>query len=354
MTNRNSIRKLILDHFEKYPLMEIRDIFKLIYQSSYGCEHLVTDENSAVSYIKKEYEAIESKTAESDSLGEGYERVHLSWLDCGMKPETLGRLFCMSAKKEESGAENLKASIEITKELIKERLLPYSEEDFDSELKKWEEESFSAVHHSDTFRESYSPAYRVIAKKYVPFLPLFSKIDKHSEKERLIVAIDGSAASGKSTLAKILEEIYPCTVFHMDDFFLRPEQRTPERYNEAGGNVDRERFLSEVLIPLSKGCDIDYVRFDCQSFTLCPPERITPKRLVIIEGSYSMHPALSDFYDISVYLDVSPALQRNRISKRNSKQMQERFFNEWIPLESVYFEKMKVRQRCDLIIPITE
>ena len=65
-----------------------------------------------------------------------------------------------------------------------------------------------------------------------------------------VIAIEGGSASGKTTLGALLETLYDCTVFHMDDFFLRPEQRTPERYAEVGGNIDRERFLEEVLIPL--------------------------------------------------------------------------------------------------------
>ena len=32
----------------------------------------------------------------------------------------------------------------------------------------------------------------------------------------------------------------------MDDFYLQEYQRTQERYNEPGGNVDRERFKKEV------------------------------------------------------------------------------------------------------------
>ena len=51
-----------------------------------------------------------------------------------------------------------------------------------------------------------------------------------SQKERVIVAIDGNCTAGKTTLAGKLAERYDCNVIHMDDFFLRPEQRTPERY----------------------------------------------------------------------------------------------------------------------------
>ena len=45
-------------------------------------------------------------------------------------------------------------------------------------------------------------------------------------KERVIVAIDGRCGSGKTTLAARLQKDLYCRVFHMDDFFLRPQQRT--------------------------------------------------------------------------------------------------------------------------------
>ena len=45
--------------------------------------------------------------------------------------------------------------------------------------------------------------------------------------KQIIIAIDGNCTAGKTTLAAVLEKEYDCNVFHMDDFFLRPEQRTP-------------------------------------------------------------------------------------------------------------------------------
>ena len=59
---------------------------------------------------------------------------------------------------------------------------------------------------------------------------------------RVLVAIDGRCTAGKTTLAASLQAQLECNVFHMDDFFLRPEQRTPERLRQPGGNVDFERF----------------------------------------------------------------------------------------------------------------
>ena len=64
---------------------------------------------------------------------------------------------------------------------------------------------------------------------------------------QLLIAIDGMCGSGKTTLGQLLQSVYDCNLFHMDDFFLRPEQRTPERMAQVGGNVDYERFQKEIL-----------------------------------------------------------------------------------------------------------
>ena len=181
--------------------------------------------------------------------------------------------------------------------------------------------------------------------------PLLVRIDRlMAERERVLVAIDGGSASGKTTLGALLQSIYACPVFHMDDFFLRPEQRTPERYSEPGGNVDRERFLSEVLLPLREGKAVDYRRFDCKTFTIASPRRIEPGRLNIIEGAYAMHPDLAPYYDLTVFLAVSAEKQRERILKRNAPAHAKQFFDRWIPFEQRYFDALDVRNRCDLIL----
>ena len=165
-----------------------------------------------------------------------------------------------------------------------------------------------------------------------------------------IVAIDGCCASGKSTLGARLSEALGCPLFHLDDFFPRPEQRTPERFAEPGGNVDRERFLEEVLEPLGRGEDVHYRRFDCGSFTLMPEKVIHPGRVNLVEGAYAMHPELAPYYDCAVFLRVPPEEQRRRILRRNGDRA-EMFFRRWIPLEERYFREMNVEQRCDFVFP---
>ena len=166
------------------------------------------------------------------------------------------------------------------------------------------------------------------------------KIDAHlAKKDRVIVAIDGKCTSGKTTLAGALAKVYDCNVFHMDDFFLRPEQRTPQRFAEVGGNVDYERFKEEVLLPLLSGKPFSYRPFDCKTLSLSGPVSVTPKKLNIIEGSYSHHPYFGDPYDLKILLTVDEETQRQRISQRPAH-LQKRFFQEWIPMENRYFEAL--------------
>ena len=173
--------------------------------------------------------------------------------------------------------------------------------------------------------------------------------DLQCQRNQVIVAIDGSCTSGKTTLATRLAEIYDCNVFHMDDFFLRPEQRTQERYAEVGGNVDYERFREEVLLPLKSGNPFSYRPFDCSTFTLSDPVTVTPRKLNIIEGSYSHHPYFGDPYDLKILLTIPPELQQQRILQRPAF-LHERFFEEWIPMENRYFEKFRISDKCDVIL----
>lgn len=168
-------------------------------------------------------------------------------------------------------------------------------------------------------------------------------------KSGIMIAIDGRCAAGKTTLAEALSRHFRCDAVHLDDFFLRPEQRTKQRLDSAGENVDHERFLHEVLIPLRESGSAEYRPFSCKTQSLTEPVTVRAGRVIIVEGSYCCHPALRDFYDLKVFLTVSPAEQLNRITKRNGEAAAERFKSLWIPLEERYISKMSIPEICDII-----
>lgn len=168
-------------------------------------------------------------------------------------------------------------------------------------------------------------------------------------KESVTVAIEGNCTAGKTTLAARLAEAFDCNVFHTDDFFLRPEQRTPARFAETGGNVDYERFYEEVLLPLKAGCGFSYRPFDCKTFTISAPVQVPVKKLNIIEGSYSMHPYFAEPYDLKILLTVDPEVQRQRVLARPPF-LHERFFAQWIPMENRYLEELRIADKADIIL----
>lgn len=357
MEQNKRTRELLISHYKTYPKLQIQDILKFLFQSAFGCEHMMSAPDNLINHIKQEHKTTSTDAAPVvEPLDGEYCRVHLSCLNEGLSADTLGSLFFFSVGRDADARSALQQKLNVAKELICEGLLPFSAEDFEKAVSEWEKKGYPALHHSSVFRETYHPAYRVIAKEYVPFLPLFAELDKRLAKTRgtdmVKVAIDGGSAGGKSTLGELLTVLYECTLFHTDDFFLRPQQRTPARLAQTGGNFDRERFISEVLKPMEKDETILYRRFDCSTMTIEEPEYIIPEKLVVIEGVYSMHPRLAKYYDFSVFLDIDPDLQRERILDRNSPEMAKRYFEQWIPMENKYFSAFNIKEQCDINIKI--
>lgn len=168
---------------------------------------------------------------------------------------------------------------------------------------------------------------------------------------RVFVAVDGRCGAGKTTLAQEIQKRTGCVLFHMDDFYLRIEQRTKERYEEPGGNVDRERFWEEVLNPLKtaeNGATLSYRPFLCGKWVLGDPISVEVGSLIVVEGSYSCHPELFDQYDLHVFVDIDPETQQERILKRNGAEKLEMFQSRWIPMEEMYLSAFDIKKKCEI------
>ena len=336
-----------------YPQLQPEDLLKGLHQSVFGCGHFVDE--GAEEYLQKELEGLEySDGPDVEPLAGDFCRVHLRCLSkYGLGSKTLFRLFRLSAAGAVGSAAQMEERLEVLLHMTSAGQLPMNYGDVRALVERWRAAGYPACHHSDRFRAAYKPAYRVIRKEYARLLPLFVAIDRKLEAGgRVLLAVEGGAAAGKSTLALLLNHVYDCAVAHMDDFFLRPEQRTEERLNEAGGNVDRERVLQEVLLPLSRGETAQYRRYDCATQSVLAAQPLPATPLTVVEGVYSMHPELRQLFDLSVYLKISPELQRERIGTRNTPEMQRRFFEEWLPMERRYFSAMGVEAACDLVLEV--
>lgn len=167
---------------------------------------------------------------------------------------------------------------------------------------------------------------------------------------RPVIAIDGMAAAGKSTLAAELARDFGGEVVHMDDFFLPAELRTPERLQEAGGNVHYERFAAEVASAVRAGRAFDYGVFNCSEMMITGSRHVENKGLLIVEGTYCLRAEFVDLYDLKIFMKIDEKTQMERIVKRNGPQKARVFKERWIPMETLYFKSGNVERRADFVV----
>ncbi len=168
--------------------------------------------------------------------------------------------------------------------------------------------------------------------------------------ERVILAVDGMAAAGKTTAAGVLSRRWDAPVVHMDDFFLPPALRTEARLAEPGGNVHYERFQAEVLKPLTAGTAFSYRRFCCAVMDYDGTVTLPASPVVIVEGAYALHPRFGDYAEVTAFFAVSPALQERRILRRGGSEAWEVFRTCWVPMEHAYHAAFGIRERAQIVI----
>lgn len=336
--------EIIRAHIKKYPLMRPIDAIKLVYQSEYGAGHLIKDRSSALKRLRDERNSLAPNSQSGiEKIGGGYVRLYLK--NCPLSDEVLLNIFSMPPERKGDEASFAKR-IQTLRSLAKEGAFSFTADELEAEIDK-----FAPIpSHSPEYREAYAPAYRVADERFVMLIPLICEISSRSGNVNL--AIDGRAASGKTTTAKLLSQALECQVFHADDYFLPFEMKTPERLAEPGGNIHYERLKAEIIDNL--GRDIEYVPYNCSTASLGDPIRVPASRINILEGSYSQHPYFGDTFDIRVFCSVPSQIQKHRIFERNGEKLLTRFVKEWIPMEEKYFETFNIADKCDYLLDNTD
>ena len=327
------------------PLMRPQDGAKLLYQSEFGGGHLIRDEEAARAWLMREAE--EGQGPEDplfEDIGGGSVRLNLRPAAGRLSTDTVFRMFLASSRHTRGNAG-----------AFREKLTLLDRAGFDREeterfLTEYVAAGMPMLSHSQTYRDAYAPAYRVVDAGYRDFWQVFSAIDRLSRFQGpVVVGIDGMCASGKSTLGELLAETYGAQLYHADDYFLPPEKRSAERLSLPGGNMDRERRREEILLPLERGAAPVTRRFDCKTGQLGEPVPHIVTRLHVVEGSYCLHPELADFYTLKIALRTTPECQRRRLTARDPQALAD-YLGQWIPLENRYFEALRIFETADMVL----
>ena len=335
----------LLEQLRLHPAMQPRDVLKLCYQAARGAEHLLADPARARTYFDQEYAAIQADASLPlfEAISEHVARVNLAaWKAACLPVEWLFRMFVHTASVPMGGTELLRRYIDEASSVAG------SMPGWTAALEDWREAGMPAVHHSEAYRATEKPAYRIVNGYFRCILPVLTHLNAHPELR--IIAIDGRAASGKSTKAELLSSILGAPVIHMDDFFLPPALRTEDRLAQPGGNVHYERFAEEVLPGLQSDATFSYRIFDCSRMDFHGTRSIPAAPIRIVEGSYAHHPALGDYADLRVFSTVDKQEQMARILRRNGEKMAEMFRGRWIPMEEAYFRHFAIREKAHICL----
>ena len=327
---------------------QFQDLVKQAYQGAYGAGHAILNRQKAWAYFSREFAAVEAADEELfEIISPDYCRINLkAWKKSGMPKEWLFNMFYASAEIFPDSGEVFQKYLAGIRQIC-----PETADEMEKFRRKHRGE---AVHHSPLYGKIYRPSYRIVSTRFITMLPVLKAAAKLPLKQVRIIAIDGRAASGKTTLSRQLAAVLEAQVIHMDDFFLPVNLRTPDRLAEAGGNVHYERFKQEVLPNLRNSAGFTYRKFDCSKMALGADRVIAPGKWRIVEGAYSLHPEFGNYADLKLFFDIDPAEQMKRIRQRNGEKQAAIFAARWIPLEENYINGTGVIRKVDLILGRTD
>lgn len=179
------------------------------------------------------------------------------------------------------------------------------------------------------------------------FNMLSDLINEHIGPEPSVIAIDGRAASGKTTFANGLAQKFGIPVIHTDDFFRPRDIDGRLNMAEFAGNFDLLRFKNEVVDKLKNNDTFSYGVFDCAAGRVTEQKEVAASKCYIVEGAYCLHPDLGAYSDIKLFFDIDKQIQKQRIILRNGEEGYRQFSKVWIPAEERYIFHYNIVSRCD-------
>jgi hypothetical protein len=173
LRDQEGVRDVLLRHAERYPLWEPDDLYKLIHQGVMGSEHAVTDEVGARSWLIRELAELrpgpDEPLLDPISWSGAIVRIHLRpFASLGLDPEVLVEAFVRTARECRGSPDKVEAGLGDAAHLAGTRQLSFSEDDVRLLISRMGDAGFPAVRHSPAFRSHYRPAYRVVARAFLP------------------------------------------------------------------------------------------------------------------------------------------------------------------------------------------
>jgi hypothetical protein len=165
--NCEKYQRIVIEHYSRYPLLQVEDLYKLAHQGALGSEHAIQDITTARNWLVREIDDLPESSAEPIAEEISPEnhiiRIHLKpYLEASGDPENLLAAFFKTANEFHGSIGLLKEYWRCCEDLAKQGIIGISSDKLSAFFASKEAVEFPAVHHSEQYKHAYHPGYRVI------------------------------------------------------------------------------------------------------------------------------------------------------------------------------------------------
>ena len=168
-----SWESILIRHAHRYPMWQAQDVCKLIHQAVMGSEHAVPGEAAARAWLARELREMgpgpDEPLIDPISPDGRTVRVHLRpFARLALETELLLQAFLRTADEVCGSARDLTAYLTAAEQLATRGELNVAASEIASLSVRNRSEGSPAMHHSAAFSAAYRPAYRVVARGFLP------------------------------------------------------------------------------------------------------------------------------------------------------------------------------------------
>lgn len=193
-------------------------------------------------------------------------------------------------------------------------------------------------------------------------------IDARSIGGRLLVAVDGPDAAGKTTLAHAITErlARPSLCVSIDGWHNPRRHRLGRGAESAEGyfldSFDVDGLVAGCLAPFESGSRrIRTAGFDHVADTAVEMwQEVATDAVLIVEGVFLLRPELRQWWDLSIYLHVDEAVTLDRAVVRDLSQfgseeeVRRRYSRRYLPGQAIYREVAAPLDAADVLVDNTD
>jgi len=174
-----------------------------------------------------------------------------------------------------------------------------------------------------------------------PILAEISEISSLNARP-ILIAIDGPAGSGKTSLAnQLASNLKSATTIHMDDLYNGWEDAL---------TATLTRHLEEwVLDPLTQHQSVKYQKFDWINSEYGPSVEVSDVELLILEGVGAAQARIRQQADLTIWIEVGAQIGLARVLNRDGAQILP-YMLKWQERESAHFIKDQTKENCQIFI----